>query len=107
MSIVGLTALGAILVTRKKLATLSISGDGMLIQGYVSNSNIQRTIETCTFAYTSYEKVLTQLKSYLRGMPYDEVVLLSDLKVLDDIVTDLCPPINGNSKKYDEIYSNI
>ena len=71
----------------------------MLIQGYISNSNIQRTIKTRRFAYTSYEKVLTQLKSYLRGMPYDEVVLLSDLKVLDDIVTDLCPPINGNFKK--------
>ena len=46
----------------------------------------------CRFAYTSYQKILTQLKSYLRGMTYDESILLSDLKIIDDIVTDLCPP---------------
>ena len=103
MSSVGLTALGAILAPLTNLATLSISGGGMLIQGYISNSNIQRNMKTCRFGYTSYEKVLTQLKSCLRGVPYDELVLLSDLKVIDDIVTDLCPPINGNSKKYDTI----
>ena len=60
----------------------------------------------CRFAYTSYQKTLTQLIIFLRGMSYEEKILLSDLKVLDDIVIDLCPPINGISKKYDRIYGN-
>ena len=33
--------------------------------------------------------------------------LSSDFKIKYDIVTDLCPPINGMSKKYDKIYSKI
>ena len=61
----------------------------------------------CRFAYTSYQKTLTQLKSYLHGMTYDESILLSDLEIIDDIVTDLYPPINGMSKKYDKIYNKI
>ena len=36
-------------------------------------------------------------------MTYDELIFLSDLKLIDDVVTDLCPPINGTSKKYDKI----
>ena len=58
----------------------------------------------CKFAYTSYKKITTQLKCCLSGVRYDEVVLLSDLKVIDDIVTDLCPPINCVSKNYDKMY---
>ena len=58
------------------------------------------------FAYTSYKKILIQLKTFLRGMPFDESILLSDLKVIDDIMTDICPAINGMSEKYDKSYGN-
>ena len=40
-------------------------------------------------------------------MTCEESIFLSDLKITDDVVTDLCPPINGMSKKYDKIYGNI
>ena len=50
------------------------------------------------FANQSYEKVLIQLRSHLRGAPYDNI--------LDDIVTDLCPPINGMSKRYGKLYKS-
>ena len=36
-------------------------------------------------------------------MTYEEAIFLSDLKIMDNVVTDLCPPINGMSKIYDEI----
>ena len=32
-------------------------------------------------------------------MPYDEVILLSHLRVLNDIVTDRCPSINSKMKR--------
>ena len=35
---------------------------------------------------------------------YGENILLSDLKVLDDIVRDLCPPINNVSNIYSKLY---
>ena len=105
----GLTVSGTIAggITLNPIILGCISGPGILIQGYLSKSNIKTKTEMCRYAYTSYQKILTQLKSYLRGMTYDESILLSDLKIIDDIVTDLCPPINGMSKKYDKIYGNI
>ena len=105
----GLTVSGTIAdgITLNSIILGCISGPGILIQGYLSKSNIKTKTEMCRYAYTSYQKILTQLKSYLRGMTYDESILLSDLKIIDDIVTDLCPLINGMSKKYDKIYDKI
>ena len=42
------------------LATLSISGIGIIIQSYLSNSNMDKNIEGCKFTYTSYKKVLSE-----------------------------------------------
>ena len=61
-------------------------------------------MEKCKFAYTSYKKVLTQIVSYLRGLPYDEETFLVKTKVLDDIATGTCPPTNGAMEKYDKIF---
>ena len=44
--------------------------------------------------------MLTQIISYLRGLPYDEETFLVETKVLGDIVTDTCPPANGAMIKY-------
>ena len=105
----GLTVSGTIAggVTFNPIILGCISGPGILIQGYLSESNIKTKTDICRLAYKSYQKILTHLKSCLRGMPYDESILLSDLKLIDDIVTDLCPPINDISKKYDKMYSKI
>ena len=106
---IGLTVTGTIVgsVTLNPVIIGCLTGSGVLVQGYVSKSNLSNKVEDCRFAYTSYQKVLTQLRSYLRGLPYDNQILLSDLKVLDDIVTDSCPTVNGMGDRYDKKYSNI
>ena len=105
----GLTVSGTIVggVTLNPIILGCISGPGILIQGYLSKSKIKTKAEMCTYTNTSYQKILTQSKSFLCGMTYEELIFLSDLKIIDDVVTDLCPPINGMSKKYDKIYGNI
>ena len=55
--------------------------------------------------YQTYEKILIDLKSYLCGISYEEATLLSDSKLLDCTITDLCPPINGWAKKYDRKFN--
>ena len=71
----GLTVSGTIVggVTLNPIILGCMSGPGTLIQGYLSNSNIITKTTICRFTYTTYQ-VLTQLKSYLRGIEYDEVV---------------------------------
>ena len=105
----GLTVSGTIAggVTLNPIILGCISGPGILIQGHLSKSNIKTKTDMCRYAYTSYQKIVTQLKSYLRGMTYEESIFLSNLKIIDDVVTDLCLLINVMSKKYDIIYGNI
>ena len=106
MSSMSLTVAGSALVPFTHFASLSITGVGVIIQGYVTRFDIAKKIDSCRFAYTSYNKILVQLRMYFRGIPYDEKVFLTDTKVLDDIVIDICPTINGMSKKYDRFTDN-
>ena len=63
MSSIGLTSIGAIVggVTMNPIILGVLTGTGVMIKGYMSNSNVTNKVERCKFAYTSYEKVLTQI----------------------------------------------
>ena len=64
-------------------------------------------VDRCRFAYTSYNKICVQLKSYLRGLSYDENMFLSDFKIIDDIVIDQCPSIDKYLSKYNSKFIDI
>ena len=102
LSSIGLTTLGAIVggITLNPVVLGVLSGSGIMIQAYLTKSELNKMVDRCRFAYTSYEKVLVQLKSFLRGLPYDEYMFLSDIKILDDIVIDNCPSIDKYFDKY-------
>ena len=104
MTSIGLTMIGSIAdgVTLNPIVLGCIAGPGILIQGYLPKSNITDKVEQCKFAYTTYYKILTQIKAFLQGMPYDETVFLSDVKVIDDIIIDCCPSVTRLFDKYSE-----
>ena len=101
-----LTLVGSALVPFTHFISLSITAVGVLIQGYITKSDIDKKVESCKFAYANYNKILIQLKTYLRGILCDETVFLTDTKVLYDIVADLCPTINGMSDRYDKVFTH-
>ena len=48
----------------------------------------------CRFAYTTYEKTLIELKTYVRGLPLEEFDgFLIKMQTLDEVVTDFTPPV--------------
>ena len=100
MTSIGLTVAGS--VTLNPIILASIAGLGIVIQGYLMKSDIANKIDKCHFAYTSYQKLLTNLRGFLRGMSYDKKELLHDIKTIDDIVIDSCPSIDHFYKKYDK-----
>ena len=59
----------------------------------------------CKLAFTTYEKVLVQLKNFLRGLAYHETNFLTDLKILDDIIIDQCPSVEKYYDKYNKVYN--
>ena len=68
ISSISLTVAGSALTPFRHFASLSITGVGVIIQGYVTKSTIAKKIESCRFAYTSYNKILIQLRTYFRGI---------------------------------------
>ena len=103
---IGLTGTGVIVgsVTLNPVILGSISGSGILLQGFLKMKNYNRKIEMCKFAYTSYQKILNKIRSYLRGEPYDIMDLFFETQLLDDQVTDLCPLVEKFKSKYKKIY---
>ena len=91
-------------VTLNPIVLGTISGSGLLLKTYSEIKNYKRKIEMSKFAYTSYEKVLTDLRSFMRGVKYDEKGFLDYVKVVDDIIIDMCPLTDKFEKKYNKVF---
>ena len=104
LSSISLTVVGTITgsITLNPVVGGTVVGAGVIIQGYLAKTNLLQKISKCRFAYTSYEKIMVQLRSFIRGMPYDENIFLSDIKVIDDMIIDQCPSADEYSKKYNK-----
>ena len=89
-------------VTLNPVVAGTVVGAGVIIQGYLAKTNLLQKIGKCRFAYTSYEKIMVQLRSFMRGIPYDENTFLSDIKIIDDMIIDQCPSADEYSKKYNK-----
>ena len=101
-----LTVVGTITgsVTMNPIVAGVVVGSGVIVQGFLAKSNIIQRVAKCRLAYTSYEKILVQLKSYLRGMEYDMKIFLSDVKIIDEMIIDQCPLVDDLFEKYDKRY---
>ena len=54
-------------------------------------------IDMCCFAYTTYDKILIELRTYVRGLPMEEFEgFLIKMQTLDDTITDFTPPVSDN-----------
>ena len=104
---IALTSIGAIVggVTLNPIILGSLTASGIMIQAYLTKSDLHKRVDMCKLAFTTYEKVLVQLKNFLRGLPYHETNFLTDLKVLDDIIIDQCPLVEKYIVKYNKIYN--
>ena len=91
-------------VTLNPIVLGTISGTGILLKTFSEAKNCKRKIEMCKFAYTSYEKVLIDLRSFMRGLEYNDKEFLDYVKVLDDIIIDMCPLTDKFEKKYNKVF---
>ena len=98
----GLGAVCATLCVFVNPIALSVAGLGAVLHAVTMKKNYPK-VEICRFVYTSYQKVLNTLKGCLRGKEFHKNILLFELNRLDDLVTDMCPPIPDKlSRKYNE-----
>lgn len=78
----------------------SITTSGMVLKAYAETKNFKRKVEMSRFAFTSYAKVLTQVRLYLRGIEYDQSKFPTEINQLDLIIIDLSLPAHRYDEKY-------
>ena len=66
--------------------------------------NYKKKIEMLKIAFTSYEKVLVELRSALRGDEFNKDQFIDKMKVIDEMMIDQTPLADKYLNKYDKKY---
>ena len=82
------TIAGGVALNPSILGTISRSG--ILLKTFSEMKDSKKKIEMAKFAYTTYEKVLVDLRSSLRGNKFNHTIFVSEMKLIDEIIIDLC-----------------
>ena len=80
-----------------------ISGMGLIIKTIQEARNRGKKIEKAKFAFTSYEKALSNLKFALRGGNFDQRKFLVEMETIDGIVIDF----GLNHEKFEKHYTSL
>ena len=92
ISSLSLIAVGTITggVTLNPIILGVINGVGIIVGGVAKKKDFKKKIETTKMAYTTYEKVLVELRSALRGDEWSKEEFVDRIKILDEIIIDQC-----------------
>ena len=67
---------------------------GTVVKGWNDLKQYQFKVAMSRFAFTTYAKALTELKTYVRGLPLEDLEgFLIKMQTLDDTIIDFTPPL--------------
>ena len=81
-----------------------INGVVIVLTNVGKMKNYKKKIEMTKIAFTTYEKVLVELRSALRGDEFDKDLFINKMKVIDEMIIDQTPMADKFTKKYDKKY---
>ena len=81
-----------------------INGFGILLTNFGKMKNYKKKVEMLKIAFTSYEKVLVELRSAMGGDEFDKDQFIDKMKVIDEMIIDQTPLADKYLKKYDKKY---
>ena len=76
-----------------------INGVGILLTNVGKMKNYKKKIEMTKIAFTTYEKVLVELRSALKGDDFDKDLFIDKMKVVDEMIIDQTPLSDKYVKK--------
>ena len=79
-----------------------INGVGILLTNFGKMKSYIKKIEMTKIAFTTYEKVLVELRSALRGDDFDKDLFIDKMKVIDEMIIDQTPLSDKYVKQYDK-----
>lgn len=83
-----------------------INGAGIIIAGIGKKNNYSRKIEMTKIAYTTYEKVLVELRSALRGDEWNKDDFIGRMKLIDEMIIDQTPKSDKFDSRYEEKFKS-
>ena len=100
----GLVAIGTIAgaATMNPIVLGVISGLGLVLKTSNEMKNLKSKIEMAKFAFTTYEKTLSDLRFALRGGNFDQTEFLSSMEAIDGIVIDLGLDLEKFEKEWEK-----
>ena len=102
ISSITLVAVGTITggITLNPVILGVINGAGVIIAGVGKKNNYKRKIEMTRIAFTTYEKVLVELRSVLRGDEWNKQDFVNRMKLIDELIIDQTPEADRFEIKY-------
>ena len=100
----GLVVIGTITggITLNPIILGVINGAGVLVSSISKTKNYKKTIEMSQIAFTTYEKVLVELRSALRGDDFNKQEFIDRMKLIVEMIIDQSPIADRFSKKYNK-----
>ena len=102
-----LVAIGTITggVTLNPVVIGVVNGAGVIVAGIGKKKNYKRKIEMSRIAFTTYEKVLVELRAALRGDEWNKQDFVDRMKLIDEIIIDQSPIADRFTSRYNKRFS--
>ena len=68
-----------------------VNGAGVVVAGIGKKKNYKRKIEMSRIAFTTYEKVLVELRAALRVDEFNKQEFIERMKLIDEMIIDQTP----------------
>ena len=79
-----------------------VNGAGVIVTGIGKKKNYKRKIEMSKIAFTTYEKVLVELRAALRGDEWDKEEFVNRMKLVDEMIIDQTPIADRFASRYNK-----
>ena len=84
-----------------------VNDAGVIVAGVGKKNNYKRKIEMTRIAFTTYEKVLVELRAALRGDDCNKQEFVDRMKLIDELIIDQTPISDKFESRYNEKFNII
>ena len=104
---VGLVVIGTIIggITLNPVILGVINGSGVIVTSIAKIKNYKRKIELLQITFKTYEKILVELRSALRGDSWDKNEFIDRMKLIDDMIIDQTPLVDRFASRYSKKFN--
>ena len=82
-----------------------INGAGVVVASIAKMKNYKKKMEMTQIAFTTYEKVLVELRSALRGDEFNKQDFIDRMKLIDEMIIDQTPLTDRFVSRYNKKFN--